>query len=278
MQIIAENVSGKPFPQFMQDAVLRPLGMTHSFYGNPETFAGSVVVHNRRGWASNLAASATPTSRRPGSTRRSADFTKFVMGPISMGGAGVLNSNDVALMETAAPGTQGRYGLGYFVERLRGDDKVVGHGRLRCRLEFDVSHGAKPEGGIRDIHQQLAWARCVLSVMCGWYRSLEADRTDYCGPMAQLVVHALYSSGEEQALALNARLARIDSNYSFGLPYWNYIGYSMLERHSADEAVPMFHLLTRLYPDKRQRVRIALATDTARPVITIGRSLAIPKR
>src|SRR5262249_4634693 len=125
LQVIAENVSGKPFDAFMQEAVLQPLQMTRSFFGNPEPTPGKVVRHldesgqpiARLGYA-NLAAAGFYTTP--------ADFTKLVLADLHDGG-GVLHAGDVALMETAAPGAEGKYGLGYFVEKLTDTTAVVGH-------------------------------------------------------------------------------------------------------------------------------------------------------
>jgi CubicO group peptidase (beta-lactamase class C family) len=246
LQIIAENVSGKPFSQFMRDTVLRPLRMTHSFYGNPETEVGRTVAHideagrpvARLGYA-NLAAAGLYTTL--------ADFTKFVLADLN-GGTSVLAAGDVTMMETAAPGTAGRYGLGYFVERLDSMDSVVGHDGSDVGWNSMYRMVRSRKAAIVIFTNNSLGIAAYFPAMCGWYRSLRSDRTDYCSAMPQLVVQTLYRDGEEPALARNASLARIDSAYNFSRPYWNYIGYSMLERHASGEAVPLFRLLTRLYP------------------------------
>jgi CubicO group peptidase (beta-lactamase class C family) len=247
LQIIAENISGKPFAAFLDEAVFQPLGMTRSFFGNPETTPGRVVRHldesgqpvARLGYA-NLAAAGLYTTL--------ADFTKLVMADLHDGG-GVLRAGDVARMETAAPGAEGKYGLGYFVEKLTDNASVVGHDGSDVGWNSMYRLARSRDAGFVMFTNDSNGLGTYFPVMCGWYRSLDSDRTDYCAPTPQLVVHALYSQGLDAALALHARLAKAFPGYGFDRPYWNFVGYEMLKRHASAEAVLMFRMIAALHPD-----------------------------
>jgi CubicO group peptidase (beta-lactamase class C family) len=247
LQLIAENVSKKPFASFMQDAVFKPLWMTRSFFGNPELTDTPIVQHldeagrpiRRLGYA-NLAGAALYTTLN--------DFMKLVNADLA-GAPGVLRPGDIALMESPAPGSQGKYGLGYFVERLTATEKVVGHDGSDVGWNSMYRMAPSRKAAFVMFTNNSMGLGAYFPAMCGWYRSLASGRVDYCPATAQLVVQTLYAQGEDAAVKLNGRLAtQYGADYGFSRPYWNYVAYEILKRGSKAEAVALFRLITALNP------------------------------
>ena len=89
LQLLVEELSGRPFADYMQAEVLEPLGMTAS----------------RFRWSRT--ALAGPRGEPPG--------------------RGVLSPAGVRLALTAAPATDGRWGLGYGLGLLPGGDRLAYH-------------------------------------------------------------------------------------------------------------------------------------------------------
>jgi CubicO group peptidase (beta-lactamase class C family) len=52
---IAEGITGKPWKELLEDTVLKPLGLTHTFYETPDDSLGVIPgSRNRTSWAGNL--------------------------------------------------------------------------------------------------------------------------------------------------------------------------------------------------------------------------------
>ena len=115
LQLLVEELSGRPFAEFMQTEVLGPLGMTASSFQWRRT-AVTACPHEADGgripdfcFAEQAAAGLVTTAP---------DLARFVAaalpGPEGREpGRGVLRPAGLRLALTAAPSTEGRWGLGY---------------------------------------------------------------------------------------------------------------------------------------------------------------------
>ncbi|HUP19070.1 MAG TPA: serine hydrolase, partial [Gemmatimonadota bacterium] len=128
LQLLVEEVSGRPFAEFMKAEVLRPLGMHHSVFSPalPEApvtrtmdALGRVAETDRVATSSSLITSLE-------------DLTAFALAHLEgeggvPGGVGVLRPATLDSMLTPVPAARNRRGLGYSVRRLDGDLLVAGH-------------------------------------------------------------------------------------------------------------------------------------------------------
>ena len=139
-QLIVEEVTGRPFNEYMEAEVLRPLGMASSSYGWDEHIAriaatpyGAVGEPISGPRFTALAAAGLQTTLR--------DFLRFARGSVlaldgDRGTAGVISRETLALMQTLVatsddrlvgqPGGTG-YGLGYDLFEA-GGVQFAGHG------------------------------------------------------------------------------------------------------------------------------------------------------
>ena len=129
LQLLVEELTGRPFAAFMRTQVLGPLGMTASSFRWRRT-AATARPHDRRGtpgpdFAFTEQAAAGLVTTAP-------DLARFVAAALpgpegEPPGRGVLRPAGVRLALSAAPATDGRWGLGYGLGLLPGGDLLAYH-------------------------------------------------------------------------------------------------------------------------------------------------------
>ena len=129
LQLLAEELTERPFAAFMQRQVLRPLGMTASSFRWRRT-AATARPHDRGG--ASGADFAFAEQAAAGLVTTAPELARFVAAalPGAQGeppGRGVLRPAGVELALSAAPGTDGRWGLGYGLGLLSGGDLLAYH-------------------------------------------------------------------------------------------------------------------------------------------------------
>jgi CubicO group peptidase (beta-lactamase class C family) len=128
-QLLIEEVSGRPFAEFMRAEVLLPLGMEHSDYRWTDEVARlAATPYGEDGEPiggprfTEAAAAGLQTSAAELGRFACAGLTRFWSDATPR----VLKRETIELMQAPAPAAPG-YGLGYEVER-QGELVVVGHG------------------------------------------------------------------------------------------------------------------------------------------------------
>jgi CubicO group peptidase (beta-lactamase class C family) len=129
LQLLVEELTGRPFADVMQTEVLEPLGMTASSFQWRRT-AVTACPHDADGgripdfcFAEQAAAGLVTTAP---------DLARFVAAALpgpddEPAGWGVLGPAEVRLALTAAPATEGRWGLGYALGLLPDGDRLAYH-------------------------------------------------------------------------------------------------------------------------------------------------------
>ena len=134
---VLERAAGQPFPQYLQDSVLDPLGMTHSAFFEPRPDLVAQVATALM-WASDGRRFPAPTFRRnapSGSLYTSmADLGQFLV-------ALFADSNPVIRRSTLER-MWADSGLGFFVSRLDGHARVSHDGSI---YGFATTFAALPE-------------------------------------------------------------------------------------------------------------------------------------
>jgi CubicO group peptidase (beta-lactamase class C family) len=129
LQLLVEESTGRPFADYMQTEVLEPLGMTASSFRWSRT-PQTARPHDAHGgpvpdfvFAEQAAAGLVTTAP---------DLARFLAAGLAgprgePPGRGVLSPAGVRLALTAAPATEGRWGLGYGLGLTPGGDRLAYH-------------------------------------------------------------------------------------------------------------------------------------------------------
>jgi CubicO group peptidase (beta-lactamase class C family) len=129
LQLLVEELTGRPFARYMQAEVLEPLGMTASSFRWSRT-AQTARPHDAEGgpvpdfvFAEQAAAGLVTTAP---------DLARFLAAALAgprgePPGRGVLSPAGVRLALTAAPATGGRWGLGYGLGLLPDGERLAYH-------------------------------------------------------------------------------------------------------------------------------------------------------
>jgi Raf kinase inhibitor-like YbhB/YbcL family protein len=129
VQLLVEELTGRSFAEFMQAQVLGPLGMTASSFRWRRTAATARPHDAVGGRVPDLAFAEQAAA---GLVTTAPDLARFVAAALpgphgEPPGRGVLSPAGVRLALTAAPATDGRWGLGYGLGLLPGGDLLAYH-------------------------------------------------------------------------------------------------------------------------------------------------------
>jgi CubicO group peptidase (beta-lactamase class C family) len=135
VQMLIEDVTGEPFPDYMQREVLDPLGMRHSHFGwTPELQAAAPRPYGVHGEPLPfLRVIELSAGGLMGPVPEYARFLAAAMpGPHGEPpGRGVLKPETVSLMLAPQPGTDGQAGLGYALDSIVDGPPIFMH-RSTC--------------------------------------------------------------------------------------------------------------------------------------------------
>ncbi|MDX1429733.1 MAG: serine hydrolase, partial [Rhodothermales bacterium] len=253
LQLLVEEVTGRSFADYMLDAVLRPLGMTRSNYTlTPEILAGSAEAYDEFG-------EPTPNPRftaqaAAGLHTTVHDLATFAAAGLSQSsedpGRGVLKPETVKLMIAPAPASDGNYGLGYGISTFDDGKAVVGHGG--ANRGWHATFQIVPETGSGivvvtngsngwGVHQQ---------IYCDWVGLETRSRPKCPVPIRFPVVAKLGAEGGEAAVRHYKYLKANDfDTYNWNEYALNGIGYMLLGRDRAQDALEIFKLNVDEYPE-----------------------------
>jgi CubicO group peptidase (beta-lactamase class C family) len=129
LQLLVEELTGRSFADAMQSEVLGPLGMTASSFQWHRTTATAFPYDADGGRILDFAFAEQAAA---GLVTTAPDLARFVAAALpgpdgEPPGRGVLRPAGVRLALTAAPGTEGRWGLGYGLGLLPDGDRLAYH-------------------------------------------------------------------------------------------------------------------------------------------------------
>jgi CubicO group peptidase (beta-lactamase class C family) len=128
-QLLVEELTGRPFTDYMQAEVLEPLGMTASSFRWSRT-AATARPHDAHG--RQIGDFAFAEQAAAGLVTTAPDLARFLAAALAgprgePPGRGVLSPAGVQVALTAAPATDGRWGLGYGLGLTPGGDLLAYH-------------------------------------------------------------------------------------------------------------------------------------------------------
>jgi CubicO group peptidase (beta-lactamase class C family) len=254
MQLLVEETSGKPFADYMRDAVLKPLGM------NSSSFALTGDVLGRSARAYDELGEDTPTPRfvelaAAGMYATIDDMACYALASIGdPRSATVLKPGMLDLMTSPAPGADGHWGLGYAIQPA-GDgfpDGVarVGHdgGNRGWQAFFWVSR-TKRDGLVVLTNGSNGW-NVSNQLVADWMEWKTGKRLPIPRSIAVAIAEPLREGGVSAALARYAALkAGSGSDYIFNANELNRLGYSLLHKGRVQDAIALWEFNAREYPD-----------------------------
>ncbi len=273
LQLMCEELTGKPFAQYMRETVFGPLAMDRTGFNREEDLEEGTarphgVVRNPipdRAFRAEAAAAAYTTL----DDALRLVFAHFDMGPEAVPGRGVMSPDAVATLGTPVPDSGGRWAHGPMVVSevdAEGDvdgDLVFGHGgdnpgwhalfaiHPPTRDGLVVMTNGDSGPALRE-YLQRPW-----SALVGIDPLLPAFRP----PAAIAVLGTLQEDGGGAAAEEYLRMQEEEpDSYNFSRGYFAWVGNGLLDSEFAEDALEFFSLGVDLFPeDPNIWVSLALA-------------------
>ncbi len=253
LQLLVEEITGQSFAEYMQEAVLQPLGMQRSSYAlTPAILAGSSLAYDEFG-------EPTPNPRftaqaAAGLHTTVEDLATFAAAAVAnpqgeVPGRGLLQPETVALMTTPAPASDSTYGLGYGVNAFHDDLLIVGHGGANrgWHAVFQIVP-ATGDGLVVVTNGSNGW-NVHRQVTCDWMAWQTGSRPPCQVSIAAALVGTLKHEGVEAALQRYAYLKREHpDDYRFTEWELNRLGYGLLSMDRVHDAIAIFKRNVEEYP------------------------------
>jgi CubicO group peptidase (beta-lactamase class C family) len=254
MQLLVEETAQKPFADYMRDVVLRPLGMRGS------SFSLTPLVLGQAARAYDELGEETPTPRfvevaAAGMYAPIGDMACYALASIGDArAAAVLPVAMLELMTSAAPATDGRFGLGYAIqpssEGFPDGVARVGHdgGNRGWQSFFWVSRD-KRDGLVVLTNGSDGW-NVSNQVVADWMEWKTGQRFPIPRSIAATILRPLHEGGVAAAVArYEALKASARESYIFNPNELNRLGYALLHKGRVSDAIALWELNAREYPD-----------------------------
>jgi CubicO group peptidase (beta-lactamase class C family) len=255
LQLLVEEAAGRPFAEYMRDEVLRPLGMRRSSFD----LESGILDASSRAYDELGEEMGTPRfaeQAAAGLHTTLADLTRFAVALLPESGSrratagGVLRRETLEEMLVPAPATNGTWGLGHAFSDFPDGVRRVGHdgGNRGWQAMMWVGRGTR-DGIVVLTNASDGWnvGDRVLQEWMTWKRGVRLPvRTS----VATALLNALHEGGADSAAALYADLkARHADRYFFDERQLNRLGYALLRHGRVLDAVALFELNVREYPE-----------------------------
>lgn len=253
-QLLVEETAGKPFADYMRDAVLRPLAMRESSFSLTPLVLGSAAR------AYDELGEETPTPRfvevaAAGMYAPIGDMACYALASIGdTRGESVLPADVLALMTAPAPATDGRFGLGYAIqpsgEGFPDGVARVGHdgGNRGWQSFFWVSRD-KRDGLVVLTNGSNGW-NVSNQVVADWMEWKTGQRLPIPRSIAATILRPLHEGGVDAAVARYRELKSTASDdYIFNPNELNKLGYALLHKGRVFDAIALWELNASEYPD-----------------------------
>lgn len=254
MQLLVEETSGRDFADYMRDTVLRPLGM------NDSSFALTARVLGRSARGYDELGEETPTPRFAETAAAGMYATIQDMACYALASIGndrsttVLKPATLDLMTSAAPATDGRWGLGYAIQGAGqgfpdGVERVGHDGGNRGWQSFFWVSRAHRDGLIVLTNGSDGW-NVSNQLVADWMEWKAGHRLPIPKSIAAAMLRPLHEGGVAAALAFYRRQkATAPKDFIFNPNELNGIGIALWRRGRVDQAIQIFEFNAQQYPN-----------------------------
>ena len=255
-QLIVEEITKHSFADYVEQAVLVPLGMRHSSYNiTQEIKAASAREYDVFGdpvpfelFTAQAAAGLHTTIE---------DFAKFALANLSSKkerpGRTVLSEATVSLMMEADKACNGTYGLGYAIQILPDNiTTLVGHGGANTGWQAYFQVNPQSNDGFVMVTNGGAGWNVYNQAFCKWVTwKTGLDMGDLS---KKSVVAALTKTLKEDGIDMAIRRYKSlkkdhPDQYIFNEWQLNSLGYILLSKERMEDAISIFRLNIEEYPD-----------------------------
>ena len=251
-QLLAEEVTGRPFHEFMRTDVLQPLGMTASAYvWNAMVDSLAATPYGPLGPIPGPRFTAQAAAGLQTSLH---DFTRFALASLSSArpelATSVLAPETVRRMQQPAPSAPD-YGLGYQVFEVLDGAHAVGHGGSNAgwQARFLVIP-TTGDGLVVMTNSTLGW-NVHSYLFCRWGQAALGESGTCRKGIGAVMAAAVARDGVAQAVQLYRTLRRpAQDAYRFREGDLNTLGYALLGEGRVADAVAVFELNVEAYPDE----------------------------
>ncbi|MBL0126134.1 MAG: beta-lactamase family protein [Flavobacteriales bacterium] len=250
LQLIIEEVSGRPFADYMRTEVLEPLGMMHSsFVFDEKTRNTSSLEYNAFGevipferFTAQAAAGLHTTIE---------DFARFALASIRVpapekGASPLLQASSLELMTTPAPAANGNYGLGYNVETIMNTTTfMVGHGGSNAGWKANFRVDRKSGNGFVVITNGASGDEVIDQAYCDWVLWKYGMPLGFRCRKSLLpqMIHAYQKDGVDAAIAAYRTVKDAETvEHGFSESEVNLFGYELLWKKHVKDAVAIFKM------------------------------------
>jgi CubicO group peptidase (beta-lactamase class C family) len=259
LQLIIEEVTGEKFASYMQREILDPLGMTNSSYKiDGKILSASSNEHNFFGEEIDFELFTAQAAAGLHTTIE--DFTKFAMAGMHKNKLNskqkqILSNEAISEMMEPADMTEGRYGLGYQVDSIRGTSITLrGHGGANTGWHAFLRVNPDTNDGFAVITNGGAGHNVYRKLFCDWIywktgTSL-GDRCKFRIPIANKMKQFIDNEGTTNIRAFYDELKNNKPDtFNFSERQLNRLGYYYLGKEMVENAVAIFKLNVDLFPN-----------------------------
>jgi CubicO group peptidase (beta-lactamase class C family) len=253
LQLIVEEVTGRNFEEYMQQEILNPLGMTNSsFTIDEKILKNSSKEYNQ--FEREIGFELFTAKAAAGLHTTIEDFSKFALASIDTNNSyqNILSASTLKLMNTFAPSSQNRYGLGHSLENFNGNAvQLSGHGGSNAgwqsQLQFNRATGdafllLTNSGGGRDLIRQ---------AHCEW---MDWSQNVWMGnrctkTITTLLFNTFKNKGIEATVAAFNEVKKTEpKTYNYRENDLNLFGYELLWNGNIKESIKVFEMIIEEYP------------------------------
>jgi CubicO group peptidase (beta-lactamase class C family) len=267
LELLIEDISGRPFAEYMQSRIFQPLHMLHTQYGLPGDFEKTmakpydalenplpILRYNE------LAAAGLTTNIR--------DLAIFAAAGLktktgALPGRGLITPETAEQMESPKPNTKWadedpygpspQYGFGYTVRPDQFAGRTgVGHGGTNNGWESLVQIVPSTGDGIVIMSNSSNGSAVIASVLCDWRQWAAGESRQAVCPKIDVripLLRAYRAGGIGELVNLYHRLRQNDSKrYDFSLSELNSLGYQVMRMGDTAGAVEIFKLNVEQFP------------------------------
>ncbi len=240
LQLLIEEVSGKPFDSYMQSEILAPLGMNSSGFERPAKDAANPI---------NLNLKIAPTEYFTGKSGAGFyitinDFIKFVIANFP-GKQKIISDKTISMAYQAAPGSNNSYGFGYFLENVSGVG-FAGHDGANTGWRALFKIIPEKGDGIIFLTNSSYGSAVYDNAVCEWIKWKSKDGIKDCNSHNEFdqVLVDLYSNGLKSAMALYKDMKTKQPDLSFSEGYLSFLGYDLYDKGFPEDALALLELNT----------------------------------
>jgi CubicO group peptidase (beta-lactamase class C family) len=269
LALAIEEVSGRPFSEYMESQMFRPLHMLHTIYGLPRDFDKSMAKPY------DALEKPLPVLRynelaAAGLTTNIHDLAIFAAAGLksttgAQPGRGLLKPETTGEMQSAKPNTKWadedpfgpspQYGYGYTVRPQQFAGKTgVGHGGSNNGWESLVQIIPSTGDGIVIMTNSSNGSAVVASVLCDWRQWAAGGDAHVPCPAIEVripLLQAYRSGGAAEAINLYRRLRQNEiTKYDFSLDELNSLAYQVMRMGDTAGAVEIFKLNVEQFPQE----------------------------